>query len=173
MILFLLILWQLYRSRFGELLIATRDAEERIRFLGYDPANIKLVAFVVAAVMASIGGAMFVPIAGIISPSNVDATASIMLIAGVALGGRSSLFGPVLGAIAVGYGRSNLSERYPTRWIYFQGALFIVVVLLLPNGVASLGSAFTSLKSKVGSMWRSKAAASADLAQSEPNEAIA
>jgi hypothetical protein len=57
----LLVVWQLYRSRYGELLVATRDAEERIRFLGYDPANIKLVAFVVAAVMASIGGAMFVP----------------------------------------------------------------------------------------------------------------
>ena len=137
-ILFLVILWQLYRSRYGELLVATRDAEERIRFLGYDPANIKLVAFVLAAVMASIGGAVFVPIAGIISPSNVDAPASIMLLAGVALGGRASLFGPALGAIAVGYGRSTLSERYPTQWTYFLGALFIVVILFLPGGVSSL-----------------------------------
>ena len=111
----LVIVWQLYRSRYGELLVATRDAEERIRFLGYDPANIKLVAFVVAAIMASIGGAMFVPIAGIISPSNVDAPASIMLIAGVALGGRASLLGPALGAIAVGYGQSTLSEKFPTQ----------------------------------------------------------
>lgn len=134
----LLIVWQLYRSRFGELLVATRDAEERIRFLGYDPANIKLVAFVVAAVMASIGGAMFVPIAGIISPSNVDATASIMLIAGVALGGRASLLGPALGAIAVGYGQTTLSEEFPTQWTYFQGGLFIVVLLLLPYGITSL-----------------------------------
>jgi urea transport system permease protein len=171
-ILFLLILWQVYRSRYGELLVATRDAEERIRFLGYDPANIKLVAFVFAAVMASVGGAMFVPITGIISPTNVDAAASILLIAGVALGGRSSLFGPVLGAIAVGYGRSTLSERYPTRWVYFQGALFILVVLLLPNGVASLGSVFKSLRSKVVSLWPSKAP-TADLAPSEPNEALA
>lgn len=139
-ILFLLILWQLYRSRYGELLIATRDAEDRIRFLGYDPANIKLVAFMVAAVMASIGGAMFVPIAGIISPSNVGASASIIMLAGVALGGRASLFGPVLGAIAVGYGRSTLSESFPTQWTYFLGALFIVVILILPGGVASLWS---------------------------------
>jgi urea transport system permease protein len=94
------------------------------------------------------------------------------LIAGVALGGRSSLFGPVLGAIAVGYGRSTLSERFPTRWIYFQGALFIVVVLLLPNGIASLGSVSKSLRSRVGSLWPSKAA-SADRAPSEPNEALA
>jgi urea transport system permease protein len=171
-ILFLVILWQLYRSRFGELLIATRDAEERIRFLGYDPANIKLVAFVLAAVMASVGGAMFVPIAGIISPTNVDAAASILLIAGVALGGRASLFGPVLGAIAVGYGRSSLSEAYPTRWTYFQGALFIVVVLLMPGGVASLGSASKSLWLRVRSLWPSKAAG-VDVAATEANEALA
>ena len=151
-IVFLVVLWQLYRSRFGELLIATRDAEERIRFLGYDPANIKLIAFVVAAVMASVGGAIFVPIAGIISPSNVDAPASILLIAGVALGGRASLLGPVLGAIAVGYGRSTLSERFPTQWTYFQGALFIVVILLLPSGVASMRSAVKALWSKVTSL---------------------
>ncbi len=137
-ILFLVVLWQLYRSRYGELLTATRDGEERIRFLGYDPANIKLIAFMMAAVMASIGGAIFVPIAGIISPLNVDAAASILMIAGVALGGRASLFGPALGAIAVGYGRSMLSESFPTQWTYFLGALFIVVILVLPGGVASL-----------------------------------
>ncbi len=148
-IVFLVILWQFYRSRYGELLVATRDAEERIRFLGYDPANIKLIAFVVAAIMASVGGAVFVPIAGIISPTNVDASASILLIAGVALGGRSSLLGPVLGAIAVGYGRSALSEKFPTQWTYFQGALFIVVVLLLPGGVASLGPKITGLRARI------------------------
>lgn len=134
----LVVVWQLNRSRYGELLVATRDAEERIRFLGYDPANIKLVAFVVAAVMASVGGAVFAPIAGIISPSNVDATASIMLIAGVALGGRASLLGPAVGALAVGFGQSALSESFPTQWTYFQGALFIVVIMFLPGGVASL-----------------------------------
>jgi urea transport system permease protein len=141
----LVIVWQLYRSRYGELLVATRDAEERVRFLGYDPANIKLVAFVAAAIMASIGGAMFVPIAGIISPSNVDAAASIMLLAGVALGGRASLLGPALGAIAVGFGQSSLSEEFPTQWTYFQGALFIIVMVFLPGGLASLGSKLRSL----------------------------
>jgi urea transport system permease protein len=141
----LVIVWQLYRSRFGELLVATRDAEGRVRFLGYDPANVKLIAFVTAAIMAAIGGAMFAPIAGIMSPTNVDATASIMLLAGVALGGRSSLLGPALGAIAVGYGQSTLSEQFPTNWVYFQGALFIVVMLLLPGGIASL---WTKLKGR-------------------------
>ena len=146
LILCMVVVWQLYRSRYGELLVATRDAEERIRFLGYDPANIKLVAFVVAAIMASIGGAMFAPIAGIISPSNVDAAASIMMIAGVALGGRASLLGPALGAIAVGYGQSTLSERFPTQWTYFQGALFIVVLLFLPGGIASLWTKLKALR---------------------------
>lgn len=134
----LLIVWQLYRSRFGELLVATRDAEGRVRFLGYDPANVKLIAFVIAAIMAAIGGAMFAPIAGIMSPTNVDATASIMLLAGVALGGRASLLGPALGAIAVGYGQSTLSEQFPDNWVYFQGGLFILVMLVLPGGIASL-----------------------------------
>ncbi|UDY25216.1 urea ABC transporter permease subunit UrtC [Nocardioides sp. Kera G14] len=138
----LVVAWQLYRSRFGELLVATRDAEERVRFLGYDPSNIKLVAFVVAAVMASLGGAMFVPIAGIISPKDIDAAASILMIAGAALGGRAALFGPALGAIAVGYGQSTLSERWPDLWIYFLGGLFIVVTLFLPGGIASLPKLF-------------------------------
>lgn len=133
----LLITHQLYRSRFGELLIATRDAEERVRFLGHDPANVKVAAFVIAAVMASIGGAMFVPVAGLINPREVGALASIMLIAGVALGGRTSLLGPALGALAVGYGRTTLSESFPDQWTYFLGALFIVVILLIPNGLAS------------------------------------
>ena len=138
LVLCMLVVWQLYRSRFGELLVATRDAEERVRFLGYDPANIKLVAYVVSAVMASIGGAMFVPIVGIISPKEIGASASILLIAGVALGGRASLFGPALGAILLGYGRSTLSERFENGWIYILALMFIVVTLLLPDGLASV-----------------------------------
>ena len=142
----LLVVFQLYRSRFGELLVATRDAEERVRFLGYDPANVKLVAFVIAAVMASIGGALFAPIVGIISPSDVDAAASILLIAGVALGGRASLLGPAVGALAVGYGSTYLSETFPNQWTYFQGALFIVVILLIPAGLASVGPRLWALR---------------------------
>lgn len=134
----MLVAWQLYRSRFGELLLATRDAEERVRFLGYDPANIKLAAFVIAAVMASIGGAMFVPLVGIITPQEIGASASILMIAGVALGGRASLFGPVLGAMAIGWGQSSLASSWPEGWIYVLGALFIGVTLFLPNGLSSL-----------------------------------
>ncbi len=136
----LLVVWQLNRSRFGELLIATRDAEERVRFLGYDPANVKLVAFVIAAVMASIGGAIFVPIVGIITPAEIGASASILMIAGVALGGRASLFGPALGAMAVGWGQSSLSSSWPSGWIYILGLLFILVTLFFPMGLSSLFS---------------------------------
>jgi urea transport system permease protein len=138
----LLVVWQLYRSRFGELLVATRDAEERVRFLGYDPANIKLVAYVVAAVMASIGGALFVPIAGIVSPKEIGAAASIFMIAGVAFGGRGSLFGPAVGALVLGYGRSTLSESFDDGWIYILALLFVFVTLLLPGGLASLPKRF-------------------------------
>ncbi|ALJ21563.1 urea ABC transporter permease subunit UrtC [Microbacterium sp. No. 7] len=134
----LLVVWQLYRSRYGELLLATRDAEERVRFLGYDPANIKLVAYVIAAVMASVGGAMFVPIVGIITPAEIGASASILMIAGVALGGRASLFGPALGAMAIGWGQSTLASSWPGGWTYILGLLFIVVILFFPQGLASL-----------------------------------
>ncbi|AYF97374.1 urea ABC transporter permease subunit UrtC [Protaetiibacter intestinalis] len=134
----LLVVWQLNRSRFGELLLATRDAEERVRFLGYDPANIKLTAFVIAAVMASIGGAMFVPIVGIITPQEIGASASILMIAGVALGGRASLFGPALGAMAIGWGQSSLASSWPGGWVYLLGLLFVVVTLFLPKGLASV-----------------------------------
>lgn len=135
-----LIAWQLYRSRYGELLLAVRDGEERIRFLGYDPATIKVVAYVVAAAMAGVAGALFVPIAGIISPADIGVVPSIAFLIGVAIGGRTTLFGPVIGAIGVAYAQSTLSESFPSFWTYFQGALFVLVVALLPGGVASIGS---------------------------------
>lgn len=144
----LLVVWQLNRSRFGELLIATRDAEERVRFLGYDPANVKLVAFVVAAVMASIAGAMFVPLVGIITPQEIGASASILMIAGVALGGRASLFGPALGAMAIGWGQSSLASSWPSGWIYILGLLFIGVTLFLPMGLSSVLGRATQLFSR-------------------------
>lgn len=87
---------QLMQSRYGELLVAVRDQEERVRFLGYDPANIKVVAYTVAAFFAGIAGAMFVPIVGIISPADIGIVPSIAFLIGVAIGGRTTLLGPVL-----------------------------------------------------------------------------
>ncbi|WP_081683978.1 urea ABC transporter permease subunit UrtC [Granulicoccus phenolivorans] len=133
-----LIVWQLRRSRFGELLVAVRDQENRTRFLGYNPALVKTVAYVIAAVFAAIGGALFVPIVGIISPADVGVVPSIAFLAGVAIGGRATLLGPVLGSIAVSAAGSGLSETFPAAWTYFQGAVFILVVGFLPGGLAEL-----------------------------------
>jgi urea transport system permease protein len=134
----LVIVWQLYRSRYGELLIAVRDQEERVRFLGYDPANIKVVAYVLAAAMAGIAGALFVPIVGIISPASVGVVPSIAFLIGVAIGGRATLFGPALGAIVVAWAQTALSESFPSFWSYFQGALFVLVIAFLPAGLSSV-----------------------------------
>ena len=143
-----LVVRQLMVSRYGELLVACRDSEERVRFLGYDPATVKTVAFAVAAMMAGIGGALFVPIVGIISPNDVGIVPSIGLLIGVAIGGRTTLAGPVLGAIAVAWAETTLSEQFPSGWTYAQGLLFMLVVAFLPGGLASLG-AVRKLRRKV------------------------
>ncbi len=108
LLIMVVVVWHLYRSRFGELLVAVRDQEERVRFLGYNPANVKLVAYVIAAAMAGVAGALFVPIVGIISPADVGVVPSIAFIIGVAVGGRNTLVGPVLGAIVVAYAQTTL-----------------------------------------------------------------
>lgn len=130
---------QLMHSRYGELLVAVRDQEERVRFLGYDPANIKIVAYVVAAFFAGIAGALFTPIVGIISPADIGVVPSIAFLIGVAIGGRTTLLGPALGAIGVAWAQTSFSEEFPSGWTYLQGALFIVVVGFLPAGLAGLG----------------------------------
>ncbi|MEV0761168.1 urea ABC transporter permease subunit UrtC [Nocardia sp. NPDC050435] len=129
---------QLMHSRYGELLVAVRDQEERVRFLGYDPANIKIVAYVVAAFLAGIAGALFTPIVGIISPADIGVVPSIAFLIGVAIGGRTTLLGPVLGAIGVAWAQTALSEQFPSGWTYLQGVLFIVVVGFIPAGLAGV-----------------------------------
>jgi urea transport system permease protein len=138
LLLMLALVRQLMRSRYGELLVAVRDAEERVRFLGYDPANVKLVAYVVAAGMAGLAGALFVPAVGIISPALIGVVPSIEFVIGVAVGGRATLVGPALGALAVAWAKTALSERFPSAWTYFEGLLFVLPVAFLPGGLASL-----------------------------------
>jgi urea transport system permease protein len=140
---------QLMVSRYGELLVACRDAEERVRFLGYDPANVKTVAYMIAAFMAGIAGALFVPIVGIVSPNDVGIVPSIGFLIGVAIGGRTTLLGPVLGAIAVAWAGTTLSETIPSGWTYIQGFLFMLVVAFLPGGLASLGGVWTGLRARL------------------------
>ncbi|TMR25016.1 urea ABC transporter permease subunit UrtC [Nonomuraea turkmeniaca] len=138
LLLMLALVRQLMHSRYGELLVAVRDAEERVRFLGYDPANVKLVAYMVAAGMAGLAGALFVPAVGIISPALIGVVPSIEFVIGVALGGRATLIGPVLGAIAVAWAKTTLSEQFPAAWTYLQGLLFVIFLAFLPNGLASV-----------------------------------
>ncbi|WP_240434687.1 urea ABC transporter permease subunit UrtC [Streptomyces sp. YIM 130001] len=129
---------QLIHSRYGELLVAVRDSEERVRFLGYDPALVKLVAYVVAAGAAGLAGALFVPAVGIISPALIGIVPSIEFVIGAAVGGRASLVGAILGAVAVMWAKTTLSEEFPGAWTYFQGLLFVLALAFLPGGLASL-----------------------------------
>jgi urea transport system permease protein len=130
-----LIAWGITRSRFGQLLVALRDDEERVRFTGYNVAVVKATMFGIACAMAGLAGALFVPQVGIISPANMAVVPSIEMVIWVAVGGRGTLIGAMVGAVAVGLARSYLSESFPEIWLFFLGGLFIGSVVLFPNGI--------------------------------------
>lgn len=140
----------LLRTRFGKILIAIRDREDRVRFSGYDTAHMKAFVFACGAVLASIGGAFFTLQVGLISPSVIGVVISIEMVIYAAVGGRLSVSGAVIGALLIGYLKSFLSETYPEAWLYFLGAVFILVVWVLPNGLAGLKDQLQSRKSGVG-----------------------
>lgn len=133
-----LIARQLVGSRYGRVLVAVRDSEDRVRFLGYDATRIKVIAYVAAAGMAGLAGAMFVPIVGIISPALLGIVPSIEMVIWVALGGRAVLAWAAAGAVVVSWAKTGLSESFPSGWLYFQGVLFVVVVAFAPKGMAGL-----------------------------------
>jgi urea transport system permease protein len=120
---------------FGKVLIAVRDAEARVRFLGYRPEHYKLVALVVSAVMSGVGGALYVPQVGIINPSEFAPTNSIEAVIWVAVGGRGTLAGAVVGAVAVNLAKTWFTSNMPELWLFALGGLFILVTLLLPRGI--------------------------------------
>lgn len=122
-------------SRFGRLLVAMRDDENRVRFMGYNPVMLKTLVFTVSCGIAGIAGALFVPQVGIISPTNMGILPSIEIAVWVAVGGRGTLLGPVIGAILVNSAKSGLSESFPLIWQFFLGGLFIGSVLLFPAGI--------------------------------------
>ena len=125
-------------SPFGRLLVAIRDDENRVRFSGYDPAIFKTAVYVVSAALAGIGGALFAPQVGIVSPTMMGIVPSIEVAVWVAVGGRGTLIGAIIGAIVVNYAKSLLSESFPDFWTYFLGALFIATVLIFPRGIIGL-----------------------------------
>ena len=123
---------------FGNLLVAIRDDENRLRFSGYDPTGFKVVVFAISAALAGIGGALYTIQTGRVSPQLMDIGFSIEMVIWVAAGGRATLIGAILGTLLVNFAKSLLSEQFPDIWLFFQGALFLLVVTVLPDGVVGL-----------------------------------
>jgi urea transport system permease protein len=127
-------------SKFGRVLTAIRDQESRLMFLGYRTLYFKLFIWTVAAVMSGVAGALYVPQVGIINPSEMSPANSIEIAIWAAVGGRGTLFGPILGAFAVNGAKTWFTVAYPELWLYFLGLLFVLVTLLLPRGLMGLAA---------------------------------
>jgi len=136
----------LVKSKFGRVLTAIRDAESRVMFIGYNPLWYKLTIWVISAVLCGIAGALYVPQVGIINPSEMSTANSIEIAIWVAVGGRGTLIGPVIGAFAVNLAKSWFTVSFPEYWLFFLGLLFIVVTLLLPQGLVGLWKKIMSKK---------------------------
>ena len=122
-------------GRFGDALVAVRDDEPRLRFTGYNPTACKTLVFTVAGALAGISGALYTVQSGIISPQFMSVPFSIEMVIWVAVGGRGTLIGAVLGAVLINYAKSLISEQLPETWLFVQGGLFLLVVTALPDGV--------------------------------------
>ncbi|XAW88788.1 urea ABC transporter permease subunit UrtC [Vibrio sp. CDRSL-10 TSBA] len=125
-------------SRLGRVAMAVRDAESRTRFTGYKVEYFKLAIFCFSAMLAGIAGALYVPQVGIINPSEFSPLNSIELVVWVALGGRATLYGAVVGALAVNYAKTYFTAVLPEVWLFSLGAMFVLVTLFLPRGVVGL-----------------------------------
>ena len=136
----------LVKSKFGRVLTAIRDAESRVMFIGYNPLWYKLSIWVISAVLCGIAGALYVPQVGIINPSEMSAANSIEIAIWVAVGGRGTLIGPVIGAFVVNLAKSWFTVSFPEYWLFFLGLLFIVVTLMLPQGLVGLWKKIMSKK---------------------------
>lgn len=122
-------------GRFGNLLIAIRDDEVRVRFSGYNPTDFKVIIFAISGAIAGISGALYTLQTGIITPNAMAVSASIEMVIWVAVGGRATLIGAILGTLLVNYAKTVLSEKFPDIWSFFQGGLFLLVVTVLPSGI--------------------------------------
>jgi len=125
-------------SRFGRVLAAIRDAEQRVMFCGYDTVHYKLFVWTLSAVICGIAGALYVPQVGIINPGEMSPANSIEIAIWVAVGGRGTLIGPILGAGLVNGAKSFFTQAFPEYWLYALGLIFILVTLFLPQGVMGL-----------------------------------
>lgn len=129
-------------SKFGSLLLAMRDKEDRVRFSGYDVSNFKIFIFCLAAVISAIGGAMFTLQVGFMSPSFVGIVPSIEMVIFCAVGGRMSLIGAIYGTLLINFGKTAFSESFPQLWLFLMGGLFISVVMFFPNGLAGVWQSY-------------------------------
>jgi len=136
---YLLCRW-ITQSRAGRVLVAIRDCEQRVLFSGYSPANYKLFVFVISAGLAGIAGALYVPQVGIITPNQMGVLPSIEMAIWVAVGGRGTLTGAIVGAVGVNWLRSFLTNHFPELWPFFLGGLFIAVVMFFPKGCVGVFS---------------------------------
>jgi urea transport system permease protein len=138
-IVFLILIYFLCRwltsGRFGRLLVAIRDDENRVRFSGYNPTWFKVLVFAISGSIAGIAGALYTVQTGIITPNAMEVAFSIEMVIWVAVGGRATLIGAIIGTLLVRLGQTFLSEQLPEVWLFFQGALFLLVVTVLPNGI--------------------------------------
>ncbi|HEX2612381.1 MAG TPA: urea ABC transporter permease subunit UrtC [Fibrobacteria bacterium] len=125
-------------SKFGKTLVAIRDSETRVRFTGIPVARYKIFVFAAAALIAGLAGMLYVPQTGIITPGRMDVRSSLEMVVWVAVGGRATLMGPIIGAIGISLLYSWLTGTLPGTWLYVLGGLFIVVVLFMPQGFAGL-----------------------------------
>ncbi len=125
-------------TRLGRVLVAIRDREDRVRFSGYDVAMVRAFTFAFAAMLAGVGGALFVLQVGFMSPSLIGIVPSIEMVIFAAVGGRLSVLGAILGCLLVNFAKTNFSEAYPDLWLYLMGGTFIAVVMFFPNGLAGL-----------------------------------
>lgn len=142
-------------SRAGRVIRAIRDAENRMRFLGYHVESFKLWVFVFSAVLAGIAGALYVPQVGIINPSEFAPINSIEVVIWVAVGGRGTLYGAATGAVLVNYAKTYLTSAIPDAWYYALGTLFVLVTLFLPQGIVGLLPRRVWARARVQSQKRS------------------
>ncbi len=142
------------RTKFGLVQQAIRDSENRVLFSGYAAANYKMLIFVVRALIAALGGMLFVPQVGIINPSEMGADKSVEAVIWVAIGGRGTLVGPVIGAVLVNALKSWATRAYPDLWLLILGGIFILVTVFMPNGVVGLPA-------QLGQVWQRRVRARA------------
>lgn len=131
---YLLCRW-LTSGRFGRLLIAIRDDEMRLRFSGYNPTPFKVLVFAISGAIAGLAGSLYTVQSGLITPDTMNVAFSIEMVIWVAVGGRATLIGAIIGALLVNFGASSFSVKFPEIWLFFQGALFLIVVTVLPDGI--------------------------------------